>query len=381
MVSVEIPSPLAGGIGTSISNLYQYLKDKINLTLLISSRYVKNAEVLPENSIVLPSFGRSVLEITSFGRNAAKYINKHHNKFDVIHLHLPLGLGILKYLEGKILDKTLVTFHTTYTGYKNMFKLIKWSEIKTSDDILGKIGYYSVMSKFEKKLSKKIKHASAVSTGIADEIRTFYGIDEVEVIPNGIKVDNERKKKEDNINIGHILFVGRLVMQKGIIDLIKAVEILKNNGYSFKLNVCGCGYLKEVIQNYICRKGLNDYVKLLGYVPRDHLIRLYEISQMAVIPSLYEGLPMVGLEMASAGLPIVATETARVQDIICDENKDFIVQPRDIKNLANVIEYFLREDIVVTYTIGEKNRMTCIDGFNVNYVANMYIKRYMDVCL
>lgn len=380
MVSVEIPSPLAGGIGTSISNLYQHLKDKINLTLLISSRYIKNAEILPENSIVIPSLGRSVLEIMSFGKNAAKYISKHHNEFDVIHLHLPLALGILKYLEGKVLKKTLVTFHTTYVGYKNMFKLVKWSEIKTFDDILGKICYYSVMSKLEKKLSKKIKHASAVSSGVANEIRTFYGIDEVEVIPNGIKVDNERRKrKKDDIIFGRILFVGRLVMQKGIIDLIKATYILRNDGYSFKLNVCGCGYLKEVIQDYICKKRLNNYIKLLGYVPRDYLTRLYETSQIAVIPSLYEGLPMVGLELASAGLPIVATETARVQDIVCDRNIELLVPSRDFKGLANKIGYLL-ENLDHSINIGNKNIEKCNYKCNLNKIGFMYLKLYNISC-
>lgn len=378
MVSVEVPSPLAGGIGTSISNLYQYLKDKVGVTLLISSRYIKNAEILPENSIVIHSLGRSVLEIMSFGRNAAKYINRHYNEFDVIHLHFPLALGVLGYLESEVLKKTLVTFHTTYAGYKNMFKLVKWSEVKTFDDILGKICYYSIMSKLEEKLSKRIKHGSAVSTGVADEIRTFYGVNGVEVIPNGIKVNDNERRERNGVNTGQILFVGRLVMQKGIIDLIKAAEILKNDGHSFKLNVCGHGYLKEVIQSYVNKKGLKRYIELLGYVPKDYLIRLYEISQIAVMPSLYEGLPMVGLELASAGLPIVATEMARIQDIVCDENFDLIVPSRDFKRLAEKIGYLL-ENLEYSASIGRKNIKRCEYECSLNKIGNMYLKLYGEV--
>lgn len=376
LVCVEVPSPLGGGIGTSVSNLYSYLKDKVDLTLLVSSRYIKNTS-LSTSAVIIPSFGRSILEITSFGRNAARFINKYHSNFDVIHLHLPLALGVLRYIERDVLNKTLVTFHTTYAGYKRMFKLVKWSELKTIDDVLGKLCYYSIMSKLEGKLSKRIKYVSAVSTGIADEIKSFYGIDGVEIIPNGIKPPIE-KKMRNSISIGHVLFVGRLVMQKGIMDLIKAVEILKNNNYLFKLNICGQGYLKEIIQRYIHKKKLNNYVKLLGYVPRDFLNRLYDSSQVGVMPSLYEGLPMVGLEMSSCGLPIVATETARIQDVICDENFDLLVPPRDSEKLAERIGYLL-ENPGDSIKIGKKNMKRCKHVCALSKVGNMYLKLYEEV--
>ena len=152
---------------------------------------------------------------------------------------------------------------------------------------------------------------------------------EVKIIHNAIDIDKfkfdevARKKlrkelgiKDSTIVIGH---VGRFVQQKNhtfLVDVFK--EYHKKNPDS-KLLLVGSGPLEDEIKKKVERLGLKDSVLFLGQ--RDDINKLYSVMDIFCLPSLYEGLPVVGVESQAAGLPIIFSNGVSHEAIISKNAK------------------------------------------------------------
>ena len=152
---------------------------------------------------------------------------------------------------------------------------------------------------------------------------------EVKIIHNAIDIDKfkfdevARKKlrkelgiKDSTIVIGH---VGRFVQQKNhtfLVDVFK--EYHKKNPDS-KLLLVGSGPLEDEIKKKVERLGLKDSVLFLGQ--RDDINKLYSVMDIFCLPSLYEGLPVVGVESQAAGLPIIFSNGVSDEAIISKNAK------------------------------------------------------------
>jgi len=133
-----------------------------------------------------------------------------------------------------------------------------------------------------------------------------------------------------------ILFVGRLTKAKGVDILLKAVRILKDK-YRKKLKVAivGDGSLKKNLYNMTVELGINEEVKFLGV--RKDIGKLMESSSVFVLPSRWEGLPMVILEAMSKGMSIIATKVGGIPEVIENGKEGILISPEDPEVLAKVI--------------------------------------------
>jgi len=160
-----------------------------------------------------------------------------------------------------------------------------------------------------------------VSEHTANNLISYEKIskDKLVVIPNGIDgaqfqspFDPESKKRELGIsNTGPIIGLGvRLSEQKGITYLLQAMPALVAEFPSIILLIAGSGPLEETLKSEAEQLGVNNNVHFLG--PRLDLNEIIRLFDVYVLPSLWEGLPMVLLEAMAAGLPIVATDVGGV---------------------------------------------------------------------
>lgn len=156
----------------------------------------------------------------------------------------------------------------------------------------------------------------------------------VKIIHNAIDVDKfkfdevARKKlrkefgiKDSTIVIGH---VGRFVQQKNhtfLVDVFK--EYHKKNPDS-KLLLVGSGPLEDEIKKKVERLGLKDSVLFLGQ--RDDINKLYSVMDVFCLPSLYEGLPVVGVEAQAAGLPTIFSNRISKEVIVSSYAKIVSIQ-------------------------------------------------------
>ena len=152
--------------------------------------------------------------------------------------------------------------------------------------------------------------------------------------------DNTRKKygiTEECIVIGHI---GRLTEQKNSVFLIDIFnEIVKKNS-NVRLILVGDGNLKKQVLKRISSYGISDYVIYLGRTEK--IYELYNAMDVFLLPSLYEGLPVVGIEAQCTGLPVVFSNAVPKESSPCDDLGFFI-------SLKNTAEEWA--DIILTNTI------------------------------
>ena len=157
---------------------------------------------------------------------------------------------------------------------------------------------------------------------------------EVKIIHNAIDVDKfkfdevARKKlrqefgiKDSTVVIGH---VGRFVQQKNHTFLVDVFKEYHEKNPDSKLLLVGSGPLEDEIKKRVEKLGLKDSVLFLGQ--RDDINKLYSVMDVFCLPSLYEGLPVVGVEAQAAGLPTIFSNGVSSEAIISKNAKIVAVQ-------------------------------------------------------
>jgi glycosyltransferase involved in cell wall biosynthesis len=136
-----------------------------------------------------------------------------------------------------------------------------------------------------------------------------------------------------------IVTVGELVKNKGHMYGLHAMELLKQKGVHFSYSIIGEGEDRKKIEEFIAMKKLEDVVSLLGYQDARLALPNYDIY---LLPSVKEGLPYILLEAGKASLPVVATITGGVPEIIRHEETGLLVQPKDVEAMAYALEQMIR---------------------------------------
>lgn len=155
---------------------------------------------------------------------------------------------------------------------------------------------------------------------------------------NGYSKDlrNETRKKygiaNDCIVIGHI---GRLTEQKNSLFLIDIFNEIVKKRNNVKLILVGDGNLKKQVLKRISTYGISDYVIYLGRTEK--IYELYNAMDVFLLPSLYEGLPVVGIEAQCTGLPVFFSNAVPKESSPCDDLGFFIPLEYNAKKWADVV--------------------------------------------
>lgn len=136
-----------------------------------------------------------------------------------------------------------------------------------------------------------------------------------------------------------ILFAGRLHPQKDPLLLIEAFAILGRP--STHLLIAGAGELKSEIENKVAEHGLSKRVTLLGAVPQAKLASFHQVSDVFVLSSVYEGLPLTVLEALACGTPVVTTNSGETPDFL-GVDSGIVCYDRTPKAIAVALEQILQ---------------------------------------
>lgn len=140
-----------------------------------------------------------------------------------------------------------------------------------------------------------------------------------------------------------MLFVGRLAKQKGVRDLLMAVDIVQHVEPEATTWVVGDGPLRESLEEVAESFGLlgTGRVRFLGH--RDDVPRLLKAADLLVLPSLYEGLPNVVLEAMRFRKPVVATQAPGTTEVVTDGETGVLVPVGAPKELARALRDLIRD--------------------------------------
>ena len=136
----------------------------------------------------------------------------------------------------------------------------------------------------------------------------------------------------------NILFLGRLGQRKGTYDLLKAIKMLDEEmPKDIQFYLCGDGEIdnvKEVIKKY----GIAHRIAHIGWIDAKQKQDYMANTMMNVLPSYHEGLPMSILETMAYGIPNISTNIASIPEVIRDGENGFMIEPGDVKTLAEDIK-------------------------------------------
>ena len=165
----------------------------------------------------------------------------------------------------------------------------------------------------------------------------------VDVIPMGVDLrqfragSNSDVRKSLRIDGEFLLFVGRLVKEKGPLYLLKALPLVLERYPKAVLVLVGDGTQRTELEHLVDELGIGHAVRFLGRIPHQELAPYYTAADVFVGPSLVEGLGIVFLEAASSGLPIIGSRVGGVSDILIDGVTGIEVEPASSEQLAEAI--------------------------------------------
>ena len=134
-----------------------------------------------------------------------------------------------------------------------------------------------------------------------------------------------------------LVFIGRLVREKGVQDLLLALAAMKRDGEPPRLTIAGSGPEEPRLRRMAAELGLDGAVGFAGPVTGAAKSQLLRRSDLFVLPSYAEGLPYALLEGMAAGLPAVVTRVGAIPDLVTEGVHGAFVPARDPEAIARVL--------------------------------------------
>lgn len=335
-------SSMVGGVETYISNLLKYIdKNKFTIDMLVQEKIMGiNADKLENNYnriYIVENFKKHPLK-------AYKMLAKLYkqNNYDIIYMCLSTSSSILYALPAKKYNNNVkIVVHSHNGSDKKAFQHIIFrgilnnvADVKLACSKLAAEWMYG---------KKKIKKEQIIIINNAIETDRFlFNQDTREKIRKNLKIDNNQ------FLIGH---VGRFSQQKNQIELIDIFSELLKINTEFMLLLIGDGELKSKVIEKCRQNKISDKVIILD--SKSNIYEYYQAMDLFVMPSLFEGLPIVGIEAQTSGLDCIFSRnitkesniTGKIIFLELKDYKKWCEQICRIKDHYNILDR--KNDIII----------------------------------
>ncbi len=350
-----IPTFDYGGAEIMVENLLYGLKEKGHDVLIFCMSGKKSA--------IATRIEDKGIKIIYFNKKAGfrpNYVFKIYNllkkeKPDVVHTHLhctvyafPAAVmakvKVITHTLHNIVSKECSVFHQKFNGL-----------------------FYRRFGVIPVALSEEIKETAIDTYKLKTET--------VPVIYNGINMDFVPEKKiYEYRNPAKIVHVGRFAHAKNHINLIRSFRLLLEDIPECELTLVGDGELRQDIENEIKKNGLCDKVHLIGIT--DDVYRYLIDSDVFVLPSIHEGMPMTVIEAMCVGIPIVATDVGGISEMVQDGISALFCQTTP-ESICSAVKNMIRsEELRIQLSARAKKD---IHKFTSEYMASNYMKLYTKI--
>ena len=194
-------------------------------------------------------------------------------------------------------------------------------------------------------------------------------------IPNPVGpqyFDIEPRREE-----GRVLYAGRVIPRKGIVDLVSAFARIER-ALKPHLTIAGSLADKTYVDNVIrviAELGVSDRVEFVGMLHDQELLKEFAKAQVLVLPSYQETAPMVILQAMAAGIPVVATRICGVPFQVSDGESGFMFTPGDISALHGHLELLL-SNVELANRMGAAGNRIAVEKFHSSAVAAATVCAY-----
>lgn len=198
------------------------------------------------------------------------------------------------------------------------------------------------------------------------------------MLPPAIPQPPESEIHPEMCDAKNILFVGRIMPQKGLDRLLEALSLVKS---PFRLTVNGDGVDLQKAKSLAAKLGLTDRVEFAGWTSRKILIEHYQRASFVVMPSIWpEPFGLVGPEAMGYGKPTIAFRTGGIVDWLKDGLNGFLVTPFEVMEMAQRIEYFLQHPEKAR-AMGKSGRQFIAENYNEAQYEKRLLEYYKKTIL
>lgn len=372
MLTWEYPPRVVGGIARVVHDLSRTLiKDGHEVTVITykegdapyfeDDKGVKVYRV--ENYMINPNnFIDWVMQMNfNLVAKANEIIAKEGN-FDVIHAHDWLVAYAAKTLKNSYNIPIVATIHATEAG--------------RNSGIHDETQRY--INDTEWMLTYEASEVIVNSNYMKNDLQRLFGLpyEKINVIPNGVNMNlfngierdyNFRRKfAMDNEKI--ILFMGRLVYEKGIQHLIAAMPKILNGYHDTKLVICGKGGMIDELKAQVSALGISEKVYFAGYLNGKDVQKMYKAADISVFPSTYEPFGIVALEAMLSENPVVVSDIGGLNEIVQHKEngmKSYCGNPNSIAD--SILELLYDHKLCAEITKKAKNKVR--NEYNWNKIS------------
>lgn len=216
---------------------------------------------------------------------------------------------------------------------------------KHNDNEFRKRFFSKIVNRY---LNSRVDKIIVISNAIGRFYRKYEKSDpdKIEVVYYGLKnfkkhLIDKKLRKELGYHDSSIVFgiIARLNKQKGHKYLIKAFKEVSDQHKEARLLLVGDGELSKELEEMTIRLGLSDFVRFLGH--REDIADIYNVFDVFIHPSLWEGFGLVFLEAMSFSLPIIATRVSAIPEIIKDGKTGILVSSKNVIELIKAMIWMI----------------------------------------
>lgn len=169
-----------------------------------------------------------------------------------------------------------------------------------------------------------------------------------------------------------ILFMGWLDREKGVMELIQAVERLWREFPEVRLVLAGEGNCTTVAREWVRQHQCESAIQFAGWVHGEEKLKLFKSADIFCLPSYAEGLPNAMVEAMAAGLPVVMTPVGVISDVVIHGENGLLARPADVDDLEQKLHTYL-ENRELSATLGRNGYATAQRDFSLeNAARNLY---------
>ena len=317
---------------------------------------------------------RSLSAMLKFGQKLGKIFRKE--KFDVIHLYR---------MQPNIIGTSFAFFNSPKSKIINHITGLGVAFTKTS----YKYKLVQKIIKFAYKFNSRVFNAQLIFQNIEDKLE--LGNDEKFLVIKGSAVDEDRFKPIDIINTQTknelmekyhfsgtftLIFVSRLLKQKGLDDLVNAVNDI-NKEADKKINLMIVGWIDPSNPDSFSEEEITAFTKLpnVAYLgKRNDIDQLIAMADAAVLPTFYrEGTPRFLLEAMAMAKPILTTDMPGCNHLVKNKQNGVLVEPRNKEAIVEGLRFLLKVDAKQLGVNSEKIYKT---EFSEHVVYNNLLSSY-----
>jgi glycogen(starch) synthase len=350
MLSWEYPPVMVGGLGRHVHALATSLAAAGHQVTVVTrhgfdaplEEDLEGVRVIraPEDPPLFPLTNATMLSWTmAFNHALTRAALAAGGQFDVVHAHDWLVTHAAVTLKHALGVPLVATVHATEAGRHS-----GWLPSESNRCV------HSV----EWWLTYEARRVLVCSAYMRWEVSRLFELPrgKVEVIPNGVVADawqpssravTAARKQHGGDPL--VAYVGRLVYEKGVQDLLKAVPRLRERHPGLRVVIAGDGPYRKELEDLARRRRIRRVVSFTGFLDGRQLPALLSAADCLVAPSRYEPFGMIALEAAAAGTPVAAASTGGLAEFVDPGTTGVTFPAADPAALADAVDALLCDEV------------------------------------